>query len=75
MPAFENSANAALPNAVVVHDKLHVAKHRQLTAQGEDILKGTKRDWMHKRPDMRRREAAGFGSYTKPASRPAVSGI
>jgi transposase len=26
-PAYENSAKAALPHAVVVHDKFHVSKH------------------------------------------------
>jgi transposase len=77
-PAFENSAKTALPEAVVVHDKFHVAKHlneavdkvrkaehRQLMAQGDQTLKGTKYEWLRGHEDLRRSEAANFRTLHK----------
>jgi transposase len=77
-PAYENSAKAALPHAVVVHDKFHVAKHlneavdkvrkaehRKLMTQGDQTLKGTKYEWLRGHEDLRRSEAANFRTLHK----------
>lgn len=77
-PAFENSANEALPNAKIVHDKFHVSKHlneavdkvrkaehRKLMNEGDDTLKGSKYEWMRNHPDMRRAESASFRDLHK----------
>ena len=77
-PAFENSAKAALHNAVVVHDKFHVAKHlneavdkvrkaehRKLMVQGDETLKGTKYEWMRKHRDLRQAGEASFRTLHK----------
>jgi transposase len=77
-PAFENSAKAALPHAVVVHDKFHVAKHlneavdkvrkaehRKLMDQGDETLKGSKYQWLRKHEDLRKAEAATFRTLHK----------
>lgn len=72
-PAYLNSVKQALPQADVVHDRFHVAKHlneavdkvrkaehRALLEQGDDLLKGTKYEWLRRHPDLRRSEAAVF---------------
>jgi transposase len=72
-PAYENSVKAALPRAVVVHDKFHVSKHlneavdkvrkaehRRLMSQGDETLKGTKYQWLRGFEDLRKSEAATF---------------
>lgn len=77
-PAFMKSAQAALPNAKVVHDKFHVsqhlneavdkvrkAEHRKLMEQGDATLKGSKYDWLRNHEDMRRSAAAGFRELHK----------
>jgi transposase len=77
-PAYENSAKAALPHAVVVHDKFHVSKHlneavdkvrkaehRKLMAEGDETLKGSKYDWLRGFEDLRRSEAATFRTLHK----------
>jgi transposase len=77
-PAYENSVKAALPNAVVVHDKFHVSKHlneavdkvrkaehRKLMSQGDETLKGSKYEWLRSFEDLRRSEAATFRTLHK----------
>lgn len=77
-PAYENSARAALPHAVVVHDKFHVSKHlneavdkvrkaehRKLMAEGDETLKGSKYEWLRGFEDLRRSEAATFRTLHK----------
>lgn len=77
-PAYENSAKAALPHAVVVHDKFHVsqhlneavdkvrkAEHRRLMAEGDETLKGSKYEWLRGFADLRRSEAATFRTLHK----------
>jgi transposase len=72
-PAYLNSVKQALPQAAVVHDRFHIAKHlneavdkvrkaehRALMEEGEDLLKGTKYEWLRRHPDLRRSEAAVF---------------
>jgi len=57
--AFENSVNANLPHADIVHDRFHIMQHlgeaidrvrrrehRQLKQQGDDTLTGTKYLWL-----------------------------
>ena len=77
-PAYENSARAALPQAVVVHDKFHVSKHlneavdkvrraehRKLMAEGDETLKGSKYEWLRGFEDLRKSEAATFRALHK----------
>jgi transposase len=72
-PAYLNSVKQALPQADVVHDRFHIAKHfneavdkvrkaehRALLYEGDDLLKGTKYDWLRRHPDLRRSEANVF---------------
>lgn len=70
-PAYMNSAKTKLPNAAIVHDKFHVAKHaaeavdkvrrqeaRILASRGDSTLKGTKYKWLRNYQDLRKAEAA-----------------
>jgi transposase len=70
-PAFEAAARKILPQADIVYDKFHIsahlndavdevrkAEHRELTARGNESLKGTKYLWLRNFPDLRR--AASF---------------
>lgn len=72
-PAYLGSVKQALPQAAIVHDRYHIAahlnkavdkvrksEHRALLAEGEDVLKGTKYEWLRRHPDLRRGEAAVF---------------
>ena len=65
--AYENAVRSVLPHADIVHDKFHVSaylnkavddvrkeEHRQLMKEGDETLKGTKYDWLHNFPDLRR---------------------
>jgi len=66
-PAYETAVRAMLARADIVHDKFHISgylnkavddvrkeEHRQLMKEGDDTLKGTKYDWLHNFPDLRR---------------------
>jgi transposase len=64
-PAYQAAAAQALPGAAVVFDRFHISKllgeavdkvrraeHRQLTAQGDTRLKGTKYYWLESPENM-----------------------
>ena len=70
-PAYMNAAAAYVPDADVVHDRFHIAKHlgdavdavrraenRALMKEGDDALKGTKWHWIRRFGDLRSAPAA-----------------
>lgn len=70
-PAYMKSAQIWVPDAEIVHDHFHVAKHlgeavdavrkaehRALAKDGNDILKGTKYQWLRRFGDLRKAPAA-----------------
>ena len=63
---FEKAVESHLPNADIVYDKFHIsaylnkavddvrkAEHRELMADGDERLKGTKFQWLRNFPDLR----------------------
>jgi transposase len=63
---FENAVKEHLPKADIVFDKFHIsmhlnkaldavrkAEHKEMTAKGDDRLKGTKYQWLRNFPDLR----------------------
>jgi transposase len=71
--AFLKACRQVLPEADVVHDRYHVsshlneavntvrkAEHRQMLAEGDDTLKGSKYQWLRTYEDGRSSEAVSF---------------
>ena len=65
-PAFEKAITEMLPNADIVHDKLHISsylnkavdgvrkeEHRALMREGDETLKNSKYQWLNNFPDLR----------------------
>jgi transposase len=72
-PAFIAASQAAVPQAELVHDKFHVAKHlneavdkvrrqehKELLAQKEETLKGTRQLWLFNPMNFSDEQAADF---------------
>lgn len=72
-PVFIAVSQAAAPQAELVHDKFHIAKHlneavnsvrrkehRELLAQGEETLKGTRQLWLFNPTNFSAEQAAAF---------------
>ena len=72
-PAFIAASRAAVPQAALVHDKFHVAKHlneavdkvrrqehKELLAQGDETLKSTRQLWLFNPLNFSEEEAADF---------------
>jgi transposase len=72
-PAYQEAVAQVLPQADVVFDRFHVAKHlneavdkvrrkehRALSAAGQDTLKSTKYHWLKARLDLRTRTGIAF---------------
>ena len=72
-PAFIAASRAAVPQAALVHDKFHVAKHlneavdkvrrqehRELMAQGDETLKSTRQLWLFNPVHFSEEQAADF---------------
>lgn len=71
--AFIAATEASVPQAALVHDKFHVAKHlneavdqvrrqehKQLLAQGDETLKGTRQLWLFNPMNLSSEQAVGF---------------
>lgn len=76
--AYAEAVAAQTPNAELVHDKFHVAKHlneavdkvrraenKDLQAVGDDRLKGTKQLWLYNKPNLRRQQRRHFDGIKK----------
>jgi len=72
-PAFIAASRAAVPQAELVHDKFHVAKHlneavdtvrrqehKELMAQGDETLKSTRQLWLFNPVNFSDEQAADF---------------
>jgi len=72
-PAFIAASRAAVPQAALVHDKFHVAKHlneavdtvrrqehKDLLAQGDETLKNTRQLWLFNPLNFTEAQAADF---------------
>jgi transposase len=72
-PAFIAASRAAVPQAELVHDKFHVAKHlneavdtvrrqehKELLAQGDETLKHTRQLWLFNPVNFSEEQAADF---------------
>jgi transposase len=72
-PAFIAASRAAVPQAALVHDKFHVAKHlneavdtvrraehKDLMAQGDETLKSTRQLWLFNPMNFSDEQAADF---------------
>ena len=72
---FAAATRVAAPQAVIVHDKFHVAQllseavdevrrqeHRQLSEQGDARLKGTRQDWLFNPERLNDERAARFAA-------------
>ena len=72
-PAYIGAVEEALPQAAIVFDRFHVKKylnqgvdevrrqeHRELSAAGSMLLKGTKYQWLKTHEDMRLKSALEF---------------
>lgn len=72
-PPYINAVEKLLPEAAIVFDRFHIKKHlneaidqirrqehRQLSAEGDNVLAGTKFDWLRNYEDMRRKGALEF---------------
>jgi len=72
-PAFIAASRAAVPQAELVHDKFHVAKHlneavdtvrrqehKELLAQGDETLKSTRQLWLFNPVNFSEEQAADF---------------
>jgi transposase len=72
-PAYINAVEELLPDAAIVFDRFHIKKHlneavdlirrqehRQLSAEGDSVLTGTKYQWLRNHDDMRRKGALEF---------------
>lgn len=72
-PAFIAASRAAVPQAALVHDKFHVAKHlneavdtvrrqehKELLAQGDETLKNTRQLWLFNPMNFSDEQAADF---------------
>src|SRR5271167_4994908 len=74
-PAFIAASRAAVPQADLVHDKFHIAKHlneavdavrrqehKELLAQGDETLKHTRQLWLFNPMNFSAEQAANFES-------------
>lgn len=72
-PPYINAVEKLLPEAAIVFDRFHIKKHlneavdqirrqehRQLSAEGDSVLTGTKYQWLRGYEDMRRKGALEF---------------
>jgi len=72
-PAYIGAAEEMLPRAAIVFDRFHIKKylneavdkvrrqeHRQLSAAGNLVLKGTKYQWLKTHEDLRMKSATHF---------------
>lgn len=72
-PPYINAVEKLLPEAAIVFDRFHIKKHlneaidqirrqehRRLSAEGDNVLAGTKFDWLRNYEDMRRKGALEF---------------
>lgn len=72
-PAFIAASRAAVPQAALVHDKFHVAKHlneavdavrraehKDLMAEGDETLKNTRQLWLFNPLNLSEEQAADF---------------
>lgn len=78
LPAYANAVAAQTPNAELVHDKFHVAKHlneavdkvrraenKALLASDDDRLKGTKQLWLFRKPNLSHQQRRRFDAIKK----------
>lgn len=83
---YITAVQETLPNADIVFDKFHVAQHlhkaldrvriqenRELRAEGNDILKGTKYFWFRTYADKRSKAAVEFRKYLNADLRTGVA--
>jgi transposase len=78
LPAYAKATKAKLPQAELVHDKFHVAKHlgeavdqvrraenKALLAINDDRLKGTRQLWLFGKPNLSSKQRRAFESIQK----------
>jgi transposase len=71
--AYENAARVQAPQAQIVHDKFHIAKHlneavdqvrrrehKQLMREGDQTLKGSKQLWLFNPKNLSEEQQASF---------------
>jgi transposase len=72
-PAYENSVDAHVPDADIVHDRFHLSKHlneavdqvrraehKALMKEGDDTLKGTRQLWLYNLENLSEQKRAEF---------------
>ena len=78
LPAYANAVAATMPNAELVHDKFHVAKHlgeavdqvrraenKALQARDDDRLKGTRQLWLFNKSNLSPEQRRRFDAIKK----------
>jgi transposase len=78
LPAYQTAVAAETPNAELVHDKFHVAKHlneavdkvrraenKALQAIDDDRLKGTRQLWLFRKANLSRAQRRAFDRIKK----------
>lgn len=78
LPAYANAVAQQLPNAELVHDKFHVAKHlgeavdqvrraenKALQAEDDDRLKGTRQLWLFNKSNLSAQQRRRFEAIRK----------
>ena len=78
LPAYQNAVAAKTPDAALVHDKFHVAKHlneavdkvrraenKALQAVDDDRLKGTRQLWLFSKPNLSPAQRRAFERIKK----------